>query len=168
MTLGNVQTLGIEGTQIILRTNSIGKNLVCLVLEPPSYQLWPTAYAIAIAKECPSLVKFSYFSLIKNDLFIHLDPTLRHLHLAIILNQFRFPMSSGREISLIGSVAGFAEAVKAPHYSLEELQISICHEYHQYRQSSTYASSTSYGQHSVLQEACDSAGVTLLWSEYAG
>ena len=170
LTLKNVETIGVEETLTILRTNSIGKNLVSLFLEPPLFltppcQYWPTAYPIAIVKECPFLVKFSYLFPIKNDLFVHLPPTLRHLHLAINFNQFRFPISSGKENSLIDSAAGFAEAVKVPHYSLEKLQIST---YHQYRQSSTYASSTSYGQHSVLQEACDSAGVTLLWSEYAG
>ena len=157
LTLKNVQTLGIEGTLIILRTNSIGKNLVSLALEPPSYHFWPTVYPISIVKECPSLVKFSYFSLIKNDLFVHLPPTLRHLHLAIILNRWH----SGLEDGLIGGAAGFAEAVKVRHYSLEKLQISTCYKY---RRSTKYSSN--HSQHPVLQEACDSAGVTLLWSEY--
>jgi len=161
LTLKKVYTLGIEGTLTILRTNSIGKNLVSLFLEPPSHEFWPTAYLIAIIKECPFLVKFSYFFPIKKDLFVHLPPTLRHLHLAIISNQFRF---SRREDGLIGGAAGFAEAVNARHYSLEKLQISTCHEY---RQTTRYPSSRLYGQQSVLQEACDIAGVNLLWSEYA-
>ena len=103
LTLRNVKTLGIEGTLTILRTNSIGKNLVSLVLEPPSHWFWLTAYPIAIVKECPSLVKFSYFSSIKKDLFVHLPPTLRHLHLAINFYQ----LHRGREDGLIGSAAGF-------------------------------------------------------------
>ncbi|EDQ99534.1 uncharacterized protein LACBIDRAFT_334997 [Laccaria bicolor S238N-H82] len=171
LTLKNVATIGVEETLSILRTNSIGKNIVSLFLEPPLFlqpprQYWPTAYPIAIVKECPSLVKFSYLFPIKKDLFVHLPPTLRHLHLAIIFNQHRFPMSSGREDSLIGNAAGFAEAVEVRQYSLEKLQISTCHEYRQYRQSSSYRDSTTSGQHSALQEACDSAGVTLLWTEY--
>ena len=157
LTLKNVETLGIEGTLTILRTNSIGKNLVSLFLEPPSYQFWPTAYAIAVVKECPSLVKFSYLFSIKKDLFIHLPSTLRHLHLAIIFNQFR----RGTEDGIIASAAGFAEAVKVRHYSLEKLQISSCIAY---RQSTRY--SGTYGQHPVLQEACDSAGVTLIWRQF--
>lgn len=164
LTLRNVETLGIEGTLTILRTNSIGKNLVSLAIEPPSYQSWPTAYAIAIVKECRALVKFSYFCTVKKDIFDHLPPTLRHLHLSIIFNQHRSPiMSGGREDGLISGAAGFVEAVKVCHYSLETLQISTCHEYRR----STKLSST-FGQHPVLQEACDSAGVTLLWSEYTG
>jgi hypothetical protein len=161
LTLKKVDTLGIEGTLTILRTNSIGKNLVSLFLEPPGYKFWPTTYSIAIIKECPFLVKFSYFFPIKKDFFVHLPPTLRHLHLSIIFNQLR---SNGRESGLIASAAGFAEAVNVRHYSLEKLQVSTCHEY---RQAMKYLTTNLYRQQSVLQEACDNAGVTLLWSEYA-